>query len=38
LKKFPPLELGKAAATIDHIGESRLLHGLAPMFLLNNFE
>ncbi len=37
-EEFPPLDLRKAAATIDHIGERGLLHRLAPMFLLNDFE
>jgi len=32
------LDLRKAAATIDRIGERGLLYGLAPMFLLHNLE
>src|SRR5439155_3991931 len=38
LEKFPPLDLRKAATTIDRIGERGLLYGLVPMFLLHNLE
>jgi hypothetical protein len=37
-EKFWPRDLRKASATIDHIGECGLLHGLAPVFLLHYFE
>src|ERR1700730_3000191 len=38
LEKFPPLDLRKAATTIDRIGKGGLLYGLVPMFLLHNLE
>jgi len=34
LEKFPPLDLRKAATTIDRIGKGRLLYRLVPMFLI----
>jgi len=38
MEKFSPLDLRKAATTIDRIGKGGLLYGLVPMFLLHNLE
>src|SRR4029079_18639474 len=38
LEKFPPLDLRKAATTIDCIRERGLLYRLVPMFLLHDLE
>jgi hypothetical protein len=38
LEKFPPLDLRKAATTVDRIGERGLLYSLVSMLLLHHLQ